>query len=65
MLYMWVFSLTARGASEGASLTSTGLMEDLASLAKNKSFVLSTIAFTCVTFSAGEKENETLFAPKA
>ena len=44
-----------RGASEGSRLSAGRTpLEDLKGLAKNKSFVLSTIAFTCVAFCVGE-----------
>lgn len=42
-----------RGQSDGARLRPTSPMVDLVALAKNKSFVMSTVAFTCVTFTAG------------
>jgi MFS family permease len=44
-----------RGHSEGAAQLrpSVNPKDDLMALAKNKSFVLSTVAFTCVTFTAG------------
>lgn len=42
-----------RGVSEGAHLRPTSPLVDLNALRKNKSFIFSTIAFTCVTFSAG------------
>ncbi|XP_059099450.1 protein spinster-like [Tigriopus californicus] len=42
-----------RGVSEGAHLRPTSPRVDLNALRKNKSFIFSTIAFTCVTFSAG------------
>ncbi|CAM6054356.1 unnamed protein product, partial [Sphagnum tenellum] len=42
-----------RGASEGAHLRPASPKADLKALSRNKSFVLSTVAFTCVTFSAG------------
>ena len=50
-----------RGESEGAGgqdrpLVPKDLKEDLRALARNKSFVLSTCAFTCVTFSAGKNQ---------
>ena len=46
-----------RGASDGSRLqTQSSPKEDLIALKKNKSFVLSTVGFTCVTFSAGEKK---------
>ncbi|XP_069973110.1 protein spinster isoform X1 [Penaeus vannamei] len=43
-----------RGESEGGQhLQSTSFLEDLGYLFTNKSFILSTLAFTCVTFVAG------------
>ena len=42
-----------RGLAEGAHLRPSSPMIDLRALAKNKSFVLSTVGFTCVTFTAG------------
>jgi len=43
-----------RGESEGHSqLEASSYCDDLSSLAKNKSFVFSTLAFTCVTFCTG------------
>jgi len=51
-----VFCMTdpPRGESEGhQELQAASYSEDLANLAKNKSFVLSTLAFTCVTFCTG------------
>ncbi len=43
-----------RGESEGhGDLKATSYAKDLRSLAKNKSFVFSTIAFTCVAFCTG------------
>jgi len=43
-----------RGHSEGhGNLQASTYKEDLRSLGRNKSFVLSTLAFTCVTFCAG------------
>ena len=44
---------TARGASEGSNLRPSAFREDLRSLGRNCSFVLATLAFTCVAFSAG------------
>ena len=44
-----------RGSSEGSRLRAGRTpMEDLKGLSKNKSFVLSTIAFTCVAFCVGQ-----------
>lgn len=45
-----------RGKVEGSHLQPTSPKEDLKALASNKSYVLSTIAFTCVTFSAGKEK---------
>ena len=43
-----------RGASEGSRLRAGRTpMDDLKGLSRNKSFVLSTIAFTCVAFCVG------------
>jgi len=43
-----------RGESEGhQDMKAQSYKEDLSSLAKNKSFVFSTLAFTCVTFVTG------------
>lgn len=43
-----------RGASEGhGHLEATTYYDDLIGLCKNRSFVLSTLAFTCVTFCTG------------
>ena len=43
-----------RGESEGHSdLEPASYKDDIVSLCKNKSFVLSTLAFTCVTFCTG------------
>ncbi len=43
-----------RGLAEGAQLNpTTSPIGDLKSLAKNKSFVLSNMGFTCVAFTAG------------
>ncbi len=42
-----------RGQSEGAHLRPASPREDFVALSKNKSYVLTTMAFTCVTFAAG------------
>lgn len=43
-----------RGESEGSTaLKATSYKEDVMYLGKNKSFILSTLGFTCVTFVAG------------
>ena len=51
---MFVMVDPPRGESEGSHLQPADVTRDLVSLAKNKSYVLSTIGFTCVTFCAGE-----------
>ena len=43
-----------RGSADGSDLRPSSPREDLNALRKNTSFVLSTVAFTCVTFSAGK-----------
>ena len=44
-----------RGASDGSMLSADRIpTEDIKGLARNKSFVLSTVAFTCVCFCVGE-----------
>ncbi|XP_042858688.1 protein spinster-like [Penaeus japonicus] len=55
-LFLILFCLQEppRGESEGGQhLQSTSFLEDLGYLFTNKSFILSTLAFTCVTFVAG------------
>lgn len=42
-----------RGSAEGAHIRPSAPVDDIKSLGKNKSFVLSTMAFTCVAFTAG------------
>jgi len=42
-----------RGLSEKSHLRPSSPIVDLIALGKNKSFVLSTVGFTCVTFTAG------------
>jgi len=42
-----------RGASDGSKLKPTSPISDIKSLMRNKSYVFSTIAFTCVTYCAG------------
>jgi len=43
----------ARGAADGSHLKPTSPVSDLKSLATNKSYMFSTVAFTCVCYSAG------------
>ena len=45
-----------RGSADGSDLRPSSPREDLNALRKNTSFVLSTVAFTCVTFSAGKSD---------
>ena len=54
-LILTVMSDPPRGESEGhgGNLKATTYVKDLKSLAGNRSFVLSTIAFTCVAFCTG------------
>jgi len=52
-LIVFVMSDPPRGQSEGANLRGGSPREDLAALGKNKSFCLSTVAFTCVAFCVG------------
>jgi len=42
-----------RGASDGSKLKPTSPISDIKSLMRNKSYVFSTVAFTCVTYCAG------------
>eukprot|EP00092_Neocalanus_flemingeri_P005671 GFUD01006109.1.p1 GENE.GFUD01006109.1~~GFUD01006109.1.p1 ORF type:complete len:561 (+),score=117.93 GFUD01006109.1:69-1751(+) len=42
-----------RGAADGSKLKPTSPISDIKSLMRNKSYVFSTIAFTCVTYCAG------------
>lgn len=43
----------ARGTADGSQLRPTTPVNDLKALSKNRSFVMSVVAFTCVTYSAG------------
>jgi len=42
-----------RGAADGSHLKPSSPISDIRALSKNRSFTLSTIAFTCVTYCAG------------
>ncbi|XP_063917652.1 protein spinster-like isoform X2 [Zophobas morio] len=54
ILIFFILRDPERGQSEGSShIQTTPWTEDLKDLAKNKSFIFSTAAFTCVTFVAG------------
>jgi len=54
-VFLIIFGMSdpPRGNADGSHLRPTSVVSDLRALGKNKSFVLSTIAFTCVTYSAG------------
>ena len=54
MLIIFFMLDPPRGESEGSHLRPRNWREDLKSLVKNKSFCLSTVAFTCVAFCVGE-----------
>lgn len=54
LLILFVMSDPPRGESEGhGDLKATTYAQDLKSLARNRSFVFSTVAFTCVAFCTG------------
>lgn len=54
LLIIWLVKEPARGASEGGShLRSSSLKSDVVYLAKNRSFMLSSLGFTCVAFVTG------------
>ena len=54
LLILFVMIDPPRGESEGhGELKPTTYAQDLRSLARNRSFVLSTAAFTCVAFCTG------------
>ena len=52
-----------RGLSDGAQTMapSVSWKEDVKSLANNRSFVLATMGFTCVTFSVGKNNTSYYF----
>ena len=54
-VFMIIFFMTdpPRGKADGSHLKPTSPVSDVRALGRNKSFVLSTIAFTCVTYCAG------------
>ncbi len=55
-VFLIIFAMVdpPRGQSEGhGELKATTYKQDLKSLSRNKSFMLSTVAFTCVTFCTG------------
>lgn len=54
VLFLWLIMEPERGESEGShNLATTTYSQDVKSLVKNKSFMLSTGGFTCVAFVAG------------
>lgn len=53
LLIVFVMHDPARGKNEGCHLRPTSWSSDLRELCKNKSFMLSTAGFTCVSFVAG------------
>lgn len=54
LLVLFVLQEPLRGASDGATaLGPSSLKDDLRALATNRSYVWSTLGFTCVTFAAG------------
>ncbi|XP_021921936.1 protein spinster isoform X2 [Zootermopsis nevadensis] len=53
LLVIFVMHDPVRGNSEGSHLRPTTWGNDLSELCKNKSFMLSTAGFTCVSFVAG------------
>ncbi|KAL4713991.1 hypothetical protein ACJJTC_005622 [Scirpophaga incertulas] len=53
VLIIWLMKDPERGAAEHSHMTATSYSDDLKSLFKNPSFMLSTIAFTCVAFVTG------------
>ncbi|XP_041979206.1 protein spinster isoform X4 [Aricia agestis] len=53
MLMLWVMKDPERGAAEESHMKTTTYKEDLKYLVKNPSFMLSTLAFTCVAFVTG------------
>jgi len=42
-----------RGAADGSRMKPTSVVSDVKSLCRNKSYMFSTVAFTCVTYCAG------------
>lgn len=52
-LIMWVMQNPERGQAEESLMKPTSYKDDLKSLVRNPSFMLSTLAFTCVAFVTG------------
>ncbi|KAJ0176664.1 hypothetical protein K1T71_007843 [Dendrolimus kikuchii] len=53
VLIAWVMQDPERGQAEDSQMKPTSYRDDLRSLLKNPSFMLSTLAFTCVAFVTG------------
>ncbi|XP_069703733.1 protein spinster isoform X2 [Periplaneta americana] len=53
LLILFLMQDPVRGKNEGSHLSPTAWSNDLKALCKNKSFMLSTAGFTCVSFVAG------------
>ncbi|CAG4982933.1 unnamed protein product [Parnassius apollo] len=53
VLIAWVMQDPERGQAEESTMKPTSYAEDLRALVKNPSFMLSTLAFTCVAFVTG------------
>ncbi|XP_045772889.1 protein spinster isoform X6 [Maniola jurtina] len=52
-LILWLMENPERGQAEESRMRPTSYQEDLRSLVRNPSFMLSTLAFTCVAFVTG------------
>ncbi|XP_049873486.1 protein spinster isoform X3 [Pectinophora gossypiella] len=52
-LIMWVMEDPERGQAEESQMKATSYKDDIKALLKNPSFMLSTLAFTCVAFVTG------------
>ena len=53
LLIIFLMTDPERGAADGSRLKPTSPFSDLKALLRNKSFVFSTIGFTCVCYAAG------------
>ncbi|XP_059048479.1 protein spinster-like isoform X2 [Achroia grisella] len=52
-LILWVMIDPERGQAEDSQIRPTSYRDDIRALVKNRSFMLSTLAFTCVAFVTG------------
>ncbi|XP_026761624.1 protein spinster isoform X2 [Galleria mellonella] len=52
-LILWVMEDPERGQAEDSQIKPTSYRDDIRALIKNRSFMLSTLAFTCVAFVTG------------